>query len=158
MENLSLTGTAVFPEGAFAIVEIMGHQKVAGQIHQVQFGAESLLQVVLPALPELPAQDEAGVKSVGAVVKVKGRYTRAAVPARPAGAKLFSHSALFCITLCAEADAIADEEDRREKPYTVFVPDPGEEGKMPQARRGSVPDPFGDDEDMPDPFAQEELD
>lgn len=90
---------------AWAIVEIFGHQKLAGRLSEFALGGCNFVRVDVPELPARKA----------------GSY-RAATPLQPAFTKLFGQGAIYSITLVAESVARAAAEQIRPEPISVYIP------------------------------------
>jgi hypothetical protein len=75
--------TAIFPAPTWALVEVMGHHKLAGQITEVSIAGQGMLRVDVPPLPAVQGRPE-----------IAG-YTRFLAP-----------GALYAITPCDELTAL----------------------------------------------------
>lgn len=76
---------------AWAIVELMGHQKIAGYVTEIQMGGSSLLRVDVPEIKTVPG------------------FTR-----------IFNPSALYAINPCTEEMAVSAAESIKSKPIMEF--------------------------------------
>ncbi len=94
---------------AWAIVEIFGHQKLAGRISEFALGGCNFVRV---DVPELPARKKVGY--------------REAVALQPAFTKLYGQGAIYSITLVAESVARAAAEAIRPEPISVYIPTSGQ--------------------------------
>lgn len=129
---------------SFAIVELMGHDSIAGRVSHVH----GMVRVDVPELPEEPEKIEPAAQFYKT-----GEYHTPVVPARPAYTKFFGPGAIFSIRLCAEQEAIDHESDRRYRPSRTFVPDPTQ---IPAPRPSSAADDdLEEDADFPNPFDPE---
>ena len=138
MTSIEVHGLSEIPTGltGWAMVEIMGHDRISGHISVVPFGAQALLQV---QTPDLPAEEATARRTRR--YGDWGEYRQEAIPAEAGYAKLFSYSALFSITLCSEEQALNDAINRRLRPHETFVPDP-DDAENPAS---AASDPNADD-------------
>lgn len=98
------------PPALFAIVELFGHQRVAGRVSQQTFGGASFVRV---DVPEIEAQERDYVEGKGYVTQVRTiqAHTRS-----------FGGGAIYAINWCDEATAqIAARAIKHEplSPYSV---------------------------------------
>lgn len=103
----------------WAIVEIMGHVKLAGHIRTEAFGAVCMLRVDVPELPEKRTKGQTHYSE-------DGRWLDTPVdseqiqPAEPAYTRYFGLQAVFSLTPCDEATARGALESMRRMPAKLL--------------------------------------
>ncbi len=87
----------------FAVVEIFGHQKLAGRVSEQVIAGQGFIRIDVPAVPSF--------------VEYGRQY-----PEIPAYTRLFGPSAIYSITPCSEEVANAATIRIRERPVEAYVP------------------------------------
>ena len=132
---------------AWAIVEIMGHTKLAGHVKTEAFGSTCMLRVDVPELPEKREVEKSWYDD-------DGNYLRTPIdvekvqPAESAYTRYFGMQAVFSLTPCDQATARAALERMRRQPAKLLRL-PGSVGVLPEpveVLAGPV-DPEDDDDD-----------
>ena len=99
----------------WCVVELFGHQKIAGLVSEFQIAGGSLVRVDVPALEAVPPttmqQDGDGYIT---------RYAQAEKPAMPAFTKMYGLGAIYGISPCSEETARAMAAQIRVTPIDVF--------------------------------------
>lgn len=99
----------------WAVVELFGHQQIAGKVSEHAIGGASLLRVDVPELPGIP---ERTIERYGQNYKV------ATVPASPGFTKFFGASAIYSLTPCDEQTALRVAQSMRVVPIQAYTPAP----------------------------------
>ncbi len=92
----------------YAIVEIMGHDRIAGRVSEVSFAGIAMLAVDVPAIPALPEI----VKSMYG----DEEWVLPAFTGRNGSRKMFGGAAIFSMRYCSQEEALADEATRVDRP------------------------------------------
>ncbi len=92
---------------SWAVVELFGHQQIAGRVREATIGGCSFLRVDVPEQPALAKH---------------GYYD--ARPIIPAYTRYFGNGAIYAMTPCTEAAAVAMAARIRVVPPIAFDPNP----------------------------------
>lgn len=114
----------------WAIVEIMGHTKLAGMAKTEAFGPVMMLRVDVPELPELRKKDKSYYDDFGNYLSTP-QDVESVQPAEAAYTRYFGLQAVFSITPCDEPTArAAMDRMRKLSPRTLKLTKalPGAEG------------------------------
>jgi hypothetical protein len=128
---------------AWAIVELMGHRRLAGRVSEQVIGGASLLRIDVPEVAEVPASLVDDPYFAG-----QKRRTQAK-PAIPAYSQLYGIGSICCITPTTEEIARKASAAMRERPLSLYdiVPRdlPAIETQILENGRGVDDDPDEDD-------------
>lgn len=105
---------AQLPEGWY-LVEMMGHQKLAGKVTVVPIGGAALLRVDVPEVTYAEREYDYD----------RGEYTETTVRTIGAFTKFVSPNSLYAITACTEAAARSESARIRVQPvHEAALPEP----------------------------------
>lgn len=100
--------TPTAPTVQFAIVELFGHGRIAGQISEQSFGGADLVRVDVPEVTYTEHEYVDGER----------RPTRYTIPAHT---RSFGAKAIYSVNWCDEAAAIAAAHSIRDRPVTAYA-------------------------------------
>ena len=90
---------------SWAVVELFGHQQIAGRVTEASIGGCSFLRVDVPDQPALPQREYYGAR-----------------PAIPAYTRYFGQGAIYALNPCTEAAARSMAERIRAAPAIPYDP------------------------------------
>jgi hypothetical protein len=92
---------------SWAIVELMGHRRIAGRVTEQTIGSAALLRIDVPDCPAEPERQE-------------GPYRYAAKEAIPAYTQFYGVASVYCLTPTTEEIARKVTLQQRERPVALF--------------------------------------
>jgi hypothetical protein len=107
---------------SWAIVELMGHRRIAGKVSEQVIGGVTLLRIDVPECPEIPQRTEPHPydRDMTRVIP--------AVPAIPEFTQFYGASAIYCLTPTTEEIARKVTLQKRERPVALFDVSPARDG------------------------------
>jgi hypothetical protein len=127
---------------SWAIVELMGHRRIAGRVSEQAIGGASLLRIDVPECPEIPAHE---VERWGA------RHVVPAQPEIPAYTQFYGVASVYCLTPTTEEIARRVTQQQRERPVALF-----DASAVRTAQTLSLPTAPADSENSDDDLEEEE--
>lgn len=100
----------------WAIVELFGHQRVAGLVSETQIGGQSFVRVDVPECPAIPAVPGRDWDHPEGYQQSQQEH-----PALPGWTKLYGGGAIYAISFVDEDAARAVAHNIRVKPVDVFA-------------------------------------
>lgn len=96
---------------SWAIVELMGHRRIAGRVTEQVIGGQALLRIDVPECPEIPSRE---------VERWGEKHMPEASPAIPAFTQFYGVSSVYCMTPTTEEIARRVTLQQRERPVALF--------------------------------------
>lgn len=97
---------------SWAVVELFGHQRIAGLVTEATIGGCSFVRVDVPEQPEIPASQ-----------------WNSARPALPAYTRYFGQGAIYALNPCSEEGARYTASEIRARPPIAYLPPTMEQQK-----------------------------
>lgn len=123
----------------WAVVEMFGHQKVAGYVSTEHYGQAALFRVDSPELPEREFELKRPTYMEGEYVPAGSKVKR---PSEPAFSKLVGPGAVYAMNPCTEEVVREFIENNRRLPLIVL-------SKPAQAQLPAGMQPEDDEEEVP---------
>ena len=96
---------------SWAIVELMGHRRIAGRVSEQVIGGQALLRIDVCECPEIPSKE---------VVRWGEKHVTEALPAIPAYTQFYGVSSVYCLSPTTEEIATRVTQQQRERPVALF--------------------------------------
>jgi hypothetical protein len=99
---------------SWAIVELMGHRRIAGRVTEQVIGGAALLRIDVPQCPEIAAHEENDPYWPGHTRTVEAK------PFISGYTQFYGAAAIYCLTPTTEEIAVRVTTTMRERPIALF--------------------------------------